>query len=155
MSVLVRRVALGAIGLAVVIQVFRPSRTNPPIDVQQAAALNVDADVQPAIDRSCNDCHSGRTVWPWYSEVAPISWLVASDVNGGRRHMNVSEWGMYPGYKREDLLNQICEAVTKRDMPPWTYLLVHQDAQLNDSDREAICRWTKAAVAVQPLATPN
>jgi hypothetical protein len=145
-SALRRRVNLGAIAVVVVIQAFRPSRSNPPMDVKQdiSAVMTVDAAVRPILDRSCNDCHSNRTVWPWYSEIAPISWLVASDVSDARRHMNFSEWGTYPGYKREDLLNEMCKIVTERDMPLLTYVIAHREARLNDSDREAICRWTKA-----------
>lgn len=147
MSALAKRVALGAVGLAVVIQAFRPARTNPPIDAKQelAATANVDANVRSIIDRSCNDCHSNRTVWPWYSEVAPVSWLLGSDVDGGRRHMNFSEWGTYPGYKHKDLLDKMCKEVTSHGMPLWQYLLVHRNAALSDSDRQAICSWTKEA----------
>lgn len=116
------------------------------MDVKQdiSTVMTVDVAVQPILDRSCNDCHSNRTVWPWYSEIAPISWLVASDVSDGRRHMNFSEWGTYPGYKREDLLNEACRIVTERDMPLLTYVITHREGRLSDSDREAVCRWTKA-----------
>lgn len=164
MSVLAKRVALGAVGLVAVIQAFRPARTNPPIDAKQelAATANVDGNVRSIIDRSCNDCHSSRTVWPWYSEVAPVSWLVGRDVNGGRRHVNFSEWGTYPGYKHKDLLDKMCKEVTDHDMPPWQYLLVHRDAGLSNSDRDSICGWTKEegqsaalAAAFQFLATHN
>jgi hypothetical protein len=144
--VLVRRVALGAVAVIILIQAYRPSRTNPPVDAKQeiSAVMSVDAGVQSIFNRSCNDCHSGRTVWPWYSEVAPVSWLVASDVRDGRRHMNFSEWGSYPGFKRADMLNETCKLVTQRDMPPLTYNLMHAPARLSDSDRQAICAWTKA-----------
>jgi hypothetical protein len=116
------------------------------MDVKQdiSAVMTVDAAVLPVLDRSCNDCHSNRTVWPWYSEIAPISWGVASDVSDARRHMNFSEWGTYPDYKRKDLLDKACKLVTQHDMPPLTYVTVHREARLSDSDREAICRWTKA-----------
>jgi hypothetical protein len=145
MSVLAKRVALAAVGLALVIQVFRPARTNPPVDVTKdvSVAVKTDPAVLATIDRSCNDCHSNRTVWPWYSEVAPISWLVISDVNGGRRHMNFSDWGTYPDYKQRDLRDKICKEVTSHGMPLWQYLLIHRNAALGDSDRQAICDWTK------------
>ena len=154
MSPLARRVTPWAVGLVVVTQAFRPTRTNPPIDAKQemTAALKVDGSVRSIVDRSCNDCHSSRTVWPWYSEVAPVSWLVSSDVNDGRRHMNFSEWGTYPDYKQKDLLSKICKIVTERDMPPLTYLLVHRAARLSDAEREAICSWTKAAAQGAALA---
>jgi Haem-binding domain len=141
------KIALGAVGLILIIQLFRPSRTNPPMEAAQdlSAAMHVDAGVQAILDRSCNDCHSNRTVWPWYSEIAPISWLVASDVNGARRHVNFSAWGAYPAYQRQSHLDDICKMVTERDMPPLTYTLMHAAARLSEPDRQAICAWTKAA----------
>lgn len=147
MSVRVRRAILGAIGLIILIQAYRPSRTNPPMDVTQdiMTTTNVDLGVRSILDRSCNDCHSNRTVWPWYSEVAPVSWLVASDVNDARRHMNFSEWGTYPDHQRQSHLGEICEIVTERDMPPLIYLLAHRDAQLSDAERQSICQWTMEA----------
>jgi hypothetical protein len=139
------RVALGVIAVAVLMQAYRPARTNPPIDPQQelSAVMHVDPAVQPVLDRSCNDCHSNRTVWPWYSQVAPISWGVVSDVSDGRRHMNFSEWGAYPGFKQKDMLNEACKLVTRRDMPPFVYSLVHRDTVLSQAEREALCGWTK------------
>lgn len=140
--------ALGAVAVVVVIQAFRPSRTNPPIDPKQeiAAVMHVDTGVQSILDRSCNDCHSNRTVWPWYSQVAPISWGVASDVSDGRRHMNFSEWGTYPAYKQQDLLDKACKLVTQHDMPPFTYNLIRAANRPTNSDRQAICTWTKAKI---------
>lgn len=141
-----RRVALGVIVAAVLIQLYRPARSNPPIDPRQelSSVMSVDPAVQAVLSRSCNDCHSNRTVWPAYSQVAPISWGVSSDVNDGRRHMNFSEWGAYPSYKQKDLLDKACKLVTQHDMPPFTYNLVHRDAVLNQAERDALCRWTKS-----------
>ena len=116
------------------------------MDVTQdiSATMNVDAAVLPVLDRSCNDCHSNRTIWPWYSGVAPISWGVASDVNDARRHMNFSEWGTYPDYKRKEHLDEICKLVTRRDMPPFIYSMLHPEARLSSTERETLCSWTKA-----------
>ena len=141
-----KRVVWGAIAAALLIQLYRPARTNPPIDPRQelSTVMTVDPTVQTVLNRSCNDCHSNRTVWPPYSGVAPISWGVASDVNDGRRHMNFSEWGTYPSYKQKDLLDKACKLVTQHDMPPFTYGLVHRDAGLKQAERDAICGWTKS-----------
>ncbi len=139
---------LGTAGLLAAMQLYRPARTNPPIDPKQeiGAVLHVDPAAQAILDRSCRDCHSNRTVWPTYSEIAPISWLVADDVNSGRRHMNFSDWGTYPPYKQLDLLNEICKIVTQRDMPPFSYNLIHGTARLSQPDRDAICAWTRKTI---------
>jgi hypothetical protein len=80
-----RRSILVAVILLVVVQIIRPARTNPPVDPKREIGAHLAAEpaVASLFAQSCNDCHSNRTVWPWYSEVAPASWLVVSDVNRG------------------------------------------------------------------------
>src|SRR6478672_7737844 len=69
-------------------QIVPVTRVNPPVE----GDLTAPADVKAVLRRACYDCHSNETVWPWYSHVAPVSWLVADDVNKGRRHWNFSTW---------------------------------------------------------------
>jgi len=92
---------------------------------------------------ACFDCHSNETRWPWYSYVAPVSWLVADDVASGRRHLNFSEWEKYPKSKRVLKLGQIYEQVSKGDMPIQKYLYIHADARLTAADRDSITDWTE------------
>jgi Haem-binding domain len=104
----------------VLAQIYRPARTNPPAGENQDIAANFS--VEPAIasflDRSCSDCHSNRTVWRWYSHIAPVSWLVVSDVNRGRQRVNFSKWGSYTAEQKSKLLEAICKEVTEGNMPP-------------------------------------
>src|SRR5712691_1086291 len=81
----------------IVIQSYRPAKTNPPVDPSQSieAQLNVPPQVAAILDRSCNDCHSNKTRWPWYTNVAPISWFVIGHVDDARKDLNFSEWGNY------------------------------------------------------------
>src|SRR3954454_20503682 len=92
-----RRILLIIIVIIVGIQLYRPAKTNPPEN--PAHTLKAEAQLTPEVDRilnhSCSDCHTYKTVWPWYSQVAPVSWFIVSDVDGGRRHMNLSEWTTY------------------------------------------------------------
>jgi len=130
----------------VVIQIVRPQKTNPAIDPAKdlAADVTVPAEIAGMFVRSCNDCHSDHTVWPWYSHIAPVSWLVVSDVNRGRRGVNFSEWGSYATDKRSKVLEAICKEVTEGDMPPITYAPMHSSAKLTKADAQEICRWTAA-----------
>lgn len=132
--------------LLLVGQIYRPPKTNPPIDHEQQIGATSAAEpvIASILDRSCNDCHSNRTVWPWYSRVAPVSWLVVSDVNRGRRRVNFSEWGLYASDKKSKLLEAICKEVTEGDMPPITYTPMHSSAKLTRADAQEICRWTAA-----------
>lgn len=138
-----RRV-VGLAVVAVAIQFVGPTRTNPPVD--RSVALDVSAVPKPARDvlrRACYDCHSHETRWPWYSRVAPASWLVVSDVNDARGKMNFSRWGRYNAFDRADMLDKACDMATKRSMPVWQYRVVHRSSRLSDADIDAICGWTR------------
>jgi len=139
------RLALAVVGLLVVIQVFRPSRINPIVEPKNeiAASLPVPPEVADIFNRSCGDCHSNHTIWPWYSAVAPVSWLVAYDVNHGRSELNFSEWGMGNPKKNADVLQKICKEVQEKKMPGTFYPLLHPTAKLADADIQTVCRWTK------------
>lgn len=125
------------------IQLVRPAMTNPPVDPSRT--LQATAQVPPQIDsilrRSCYDCHSSETRWPWYSKVAPSSWLLASDVDEGRREVNFSNWAAFDKQRAVKRLTKICEEVRGGDMPPWYYLPMHPPAKLSDADHQLLCTW--------------
>ena len=125
-------------------QIVRPAKTNPQIDHALAleAQMQVDPKVSAILDRSCADCHSNKTRWPWYSHVAPVSWFVIDHVNHGRSHLNFSEWGSYDKPKQRNLLGGICELVREDGMPLASYLPLHPDAKLTAEDKKVICEWT-------------
>lgn len=135
-----RAVVLGFLILRVVIQLVPVTRDNPPVTGELRAA----PEVADHLRRSCYDCHSHETKWPWYSYVAPVSWLVASDVHEGRRHLNFSQWTAYTPQERAKKRAGISDLVQKRDMPLWYYLPMHGDAKLSDEDVQAIAAWADA-----------
>jgi hypothetical protein len=142
------RQSKGFIGLAVLLvgaQGIRPEMTNPAANTQASGTpTKAPIDVTPVIERACYDCHSSQTVWPWYSHVAPVSWLIARDVNAGRRHLNFSAWASYAPERAGRKLKQICDEVKEGDMPPEVYLLMHPAARLSPSEREDLCGWAKS-----------
>jgi len=83
--------------------------------------------------RACFDCHSNETVWPWYSNIAPVSWLVQNDVDGGREHLNFSEWDR-PSRHAKD----VADEVSHGDMPPGIYLPMHPEAKLTNDEIKAL-----------------
>jgi hypothetical protein len=123
-------------------QAIRIDRSNPPVRSEISAGPTI----QPILRRVCYNCHSDETVWPWYSGVAPVSWLVGNDVKEGRRHLNFSEWGTYDSAIQLHKLEGIAEEVQAGEMPPWYYSLVHRDARLTPSERSRILAWTKEGV---------
>lgn len=146
MGIMLRRVtkALGWLFvLFLAMQIVRPARTNPGVDPGKTLEAHVDVppEVEAILTRSCADCHSNRTRWPWYSNVAPASWLVANDVNEGRRHMNLSDWEQRHRHEGSPF-DEICKQVRDGEMPLWYYTPLHPDARLSPSDVQTICAWT-------------
>ncbi|NTU94339.1 MAG: heme-binding domain-containing protein [Chlorobiaceae bacterium] len=98
-------------------------------------------------NRACKDCHSNETVWPWYSNVAPISWLLQIDVNIGRAKFNVSEWGR-EGKNEGD---EAAEETRKGKMPPWFYLPAHPEAKLTPAEKEELANGLAATFGEKKL----
>jgi len=142
------KLALGALVIFLVaIEIFQPRRTNPPVMPSRSlsAHMEVPTDVYSALLRSCGDCHSNRTSWPWYSRVAPLSWIIVDDVNEGRRHMNFDDWESLENPQTvNDRLTGICKEIQKKSMPPYSYRLAHGDLRLNPQETAWICAWSQA-----------
>ena len=130
---------------AVLIQLipFGHSHANPPVTKETVWDSPQTADL---MRRACYDCHSDRTTWPWYSNVAPVSWLVQRDVNEGRRHLNFSEWET-PGRNAKDVAEQVKEG----EMPPWFYRPMHPLARLTDAEKQALMAGAEKSLGPQEL----
>jgi len=134
---MIKKIGIGVIALLVLIQ-FKPvERTNPEI--------TQDAPLRPAVKkilkRACYDCHSNETKWPWYSYVAPVSWLVTHDVNHARGHLNFSEWDQYKPKRQQRLIEEIVEEVEEGEMPLWFYLPLHANAKITEKDIVVLEKW--------------
>jgi flagellar biosynthesis/type III secretory pathway M-ring protein FliF/YscJ len=132
--------------LFVLIQLKRPARTNPAVDESQAleAHVQMPPQVKDTLNRSCRDCHSNKTEWPWYTNVAPVSWWITDHVDHGRKDMNLSEWGKLDKDRQDKKLRQICDEVEDGAMPLSSYLPMHPKANLSEQDKKALCEWTAA-----------
>ncbi len=141
-----KRIILGGVAVLAISQLARPSRVNPPVTAAHTidAVLTVNPEVAATFKRSCNDCHSNLTVWPWYSNIAPVSWLLAYDARRGRTALNFSEWTTYSDKEQQDKLKEICSEVSDKEMPGIPYTLLHPEAKLTDADTGFICAWTKS-----------
>jgi hypothetical protein len=143
------RVLIFVFGAVLAIQFVRLARTNPPVNPARRihAAVEVPAEVGAILDRACRDCHSNETRWPWYSNVAPVSWFVIDHVNHGRSHLNFSEWnppgGLLPETNTEDLLGAICKELQAGAMPLPSYLLMHRGSRLSEAEIRTVCSWTE------------
>jgi hypothetical protein len=126
----------GVLGFAL-LQVVSCTRDNPPVN----ADIRVSQDVKAVLQRACYDCHSNETTWPWYSRVAPMSWLVHRDVTEGRAELNFSDWESMPPAKRAKKQVKIGKEVAKGEMPLWFYTPLHPHAVLTDADKLLLQTW--------------
>jgi hypothetical protein len=111
------------------------------------AAAPVPAPVMATLRRACFDCHSDETRWPWYSALPIASWLIEHDVMSGRGQLNFSRWTLYNRFDRADLLDKVCELVTRRVMPLPPYLALHREARPSEADIAALCAWSQREAA--------
>jgi hypothetical protein len=134
------------IGLILIgLQFTSPAHINPAFDDAQTlqGITNVPPDISALFARSCNDCHSSKTNWRWYTYVAPVSWLTVGHVNDGRAELNFSEWGRYGARMKETRLRAICQQCEKGTMPIASYAFVHPEVKLARDEVRGICEWTK------------
>ena len=138
----------------IAIQFIRPDRTNLPIVQAETleAAAQVPENVRAILKRSCNDCHSNETTYPWYSNISPFSWLLADHIEEGRRELNYSVWNTYTAKKKRHKFDEICEQITSGEMPHNQYLWLHADANLSETDKKILCDWAETEKAKIPAA---
>jgi Haem-binding domain len=147
MDVWLKRIGLAGILVLLAIQLIPVDRHNPPAKASDSVYVReaMPANVRAILQRSCSDCHSNQTHWPWYSYVAPVSWVVSSDVHEARKQMNFSEWGTYSPKKRADRLEEFCEQLMNGNMPDRKYTFIHRRARLTQEERDAVCFWANSS----------
>jgi hypothetical protein len=150
-------VAVAVALLFLVAQAYRPDRTNPAVDARRTMRANTQMtpEVAAILERSCKDCHSSETTWPWYSNVSPVSWFLKDHIDEGRRELSFSEWATYPKRKRERKLHEMCEQIEAGEMPLKSYLPLHPSARLSDEDKRILCEWTRQEEGRQPADPPT
>ena len=146
MSRRLKQAAIVIVALFAAAQLVRPERTNPTTDVSRTiqAHMPTGSGLVAVLARSCRDCHSNGTVWPWYTQVAPLSWLMAQAVREGRNAVNFSEWARYQPAQQRLLLALSCEDATNGKMPG-AYTLLRPETRLSPRDVETICAAARQA----------
>ncbi|GAB3709262.1 heme-binding domain-containing protein [Spirosoma flavus] len=140
---MLRKILLGLLAVFVVIQFFRPEKnqfTAPsPNDITTKYA--VPADVQTVLKRSCYDCHSNNTTYPWYDNIQPVAWWLSQHIDEGKDELNFSEFTTYTPKRARHKLEEVGEAVTDGWMPLGSYLWIHHDAKLKPEEAKLIADW--------------
>jgi len=98
-------------------------------------------DVKKILRESCYDCHSNETIWYWYTDYAPISWLITHDVNEGREYLNFSTWDKYSVSEKKELLTDSIETIQEGEMPMKIYEIMHPDSKINKEELNTLITW--------------
>ena len=132
------------LGVFILLQLTNPARTNPPVVHDMMAGNPPPPEVAAMLRSACYDCHSDETRWPLYSRIAPVSWLVANDVNEGRQHINLSDWPQDPKAAAKKF-SHMSDEIDDGDMPPAKYTMIHADARLTDAQKQELKQWLDAS----------
>jgi len=132
-------------GVIILMQAYPVVQPEVQIDNPNDLLVNVEVsnDIAVMLKSSCYDCHSNETKWPWYSRIAPGSFLITRDVVEGRKHVNFSEFSGMNSFDSSDIADEILDVLEGGDMPLFPYLLLHPGTSLSDSQTETLMEWAR------------
>lgn len=141
------KILIGILIVLILIQFIRPQRNNGDALGRNDFTHEIPTpdSVMGILKTSCFDCHSNRTVYPWYAEIAPVSWWLSNHVNEGKAELNFSEFITYNDKRKNKKLEEIAKTVEEHEMPLSSYTLIHKDAKLSQLDKETLVQWAKSA----------
>ena len=137
--------AIAILVILVIMQFFRIDKTNPETSPENdfLTSVNAPQDIHNMIKTSCYDCHSNETVYPWYSNFAPVSWMLKSHINDARDNINFSEWSDFTNKNKIGIYEDCIDMINDHDMPLASYKLMHKEARLSDNQRNELINWFK------------
>ncbi|MBB5395283.1 heme-binding domain-containing protein [Mucilaginibacter sp. AK015] len=140
---ILKKILLGVLALFIAIQLIRPSKnisSGPSVNGIEKF-YNVPADVRTVLKRSCYDCHSNNTYYPWYNTIQPVAWLLAHDVNEGKEHLNFDEFNTYSTNRKQHKLSDLVDEIKEDEMPLGIYTMIHRDAVLSAAEKQRLIGW--------------
>ncbi len=144
---IVKNIFLTLLVVFVAMQFYRPEKNTSQghHTAKFIEETNPSQDVKLILENSCYDCHSGNTRYPWYNDVAPISYLLAKHIKNGKGNLNFSEWESYSAKKKAHKLEEVIEVLEEDEMPMKSYILMHEEAKLTDDQKKSIIDWSKSS----------
>ncbi len=138
-----KKIMLVLLTIIVLIQAIRIDKANPPMNQEKdfINSKHPPAGVANLIKTSCYDCHSNETIYPWYTNLAPVSWWIKDHINEARHHLNFSEWETYSSKKADHKLKECVEMVQEGEMPLYSYTLMHSNSSLSEDQKHALVVW--------------
>jgi len=140
---IIKKILIVLLIALVLIQFYRPEKNNA--EYRDVGSFESDTKVTPEIkailEQNCYDCHSNKTNYPWYAEIAPFSIAIAHHIEEGNEHLNFSKWDSYTVKKKDHKLDELIEEVEEGEMPLKSYTITHGD--LTDSQQAQMIAWAK------------
>jgi hypothetical protein len=142
---MIGRILLALLIVFIIIQIIRPKHNTSDITPQDITHIYAVPDsVHTILAKACLDCHSNNTRYPWYNNMAPVSWFLNSHIIDAKRELNFSEFGTYTLQRQAKKLAKVAKSVDEGWMPLDSYMWIHKDAILNDREKNAVSSWAKA-----------
>ncbi len=143
---MLKKIGIGLLIIFVAIQFYRPAKNVSEVtSVNDFLEVNnVSKKLSKMIKTSCYDCHSNNTNYPWYAEVAPLSWWIAHHVDEAKEELNFSEWNAFSEKRKEKKLKEMIEELEEKEMPLKSYLPMHPEAELSDEQINELTTWVKS-----------
>ena len=140
-----RKILLTLLAILVIIQFIRPARNlSDQLSTNDLTRhYTVPQDVQEILQRSCNDCHSNNTRYPWYNNIQPVAWWLNHHVDEGKEELNFDEFATYAAARKYDKIKETKKEVDEGEMPIYSYTLVHAEARLTDAEKQALTSWSE------------
>ena len=145
----IKRIGIALLIILIIIQVFRINKTNSPVNEQTdfIAVTQTNPEVATILKNACYDCHSNQPTYPWYTNVAPVSWWIKYHINEGSKHLNFSIWQTYTTKRKDHKLEECIEMIEEGEMPMNSYTWMHSEAKLTDAQKLLLIDWFKAEKA--------
>ena len=146
-----KKILTGLLLLLIIFQFFRIDKTTKAIDTNTdfISLLHPPDSVTTILKTACYDCHSNQPTYPWYTNIAPVSWWIKHHINEGSHHLNFSEWGNYTLKRKDHKLEECIELVEEDEMPMTSYTLMHKDAKLTKEQKALLLNWFKSTKIAQ------
>lgn len=140
-----KNISIAIVFILLIIQSIRIDKSTEPIDDKTdfISVIKPNAEVSDILKKSCYDCHSNQPVYPWYSNVAPVSWWIKNHINEGSHHLNFSVWETYSLKRKNHKLEECIEMVEEDEMPMSSYTLMHKEAKLSQEQKVQLVEFFK------------
>lgn len=140
-----KNIVISVLLLLLIFQFFRIDKTTKPVDPNTdfISLLQPDKEVTSILKTSCYDCHSNQPAYPWYTNIAPLSWWIKHHINEGSHHLNFSEWGNYSQKRKDHKIDECIELINADEMPMTSYTLMHEDAKLTKEQKALLINYFK------------